>query len=155
VWVLQRDLLVWLSIGWRLPSFSRSNKVYRLAFEHTFYRLLTWQITSGIAADLAFNNMQYLLNANTYQRSVRSIAVAANSGMNLVQCLTEHGFVLTQQMKRVMQTSLHAGAWEQGVSHHLRLQSQQLDRKADDFFKWLPKFYYLLALLAVTQFMFV
>jgi len=155
VWLIQRDSLVWLSLGWRLPFLKRFYTTYKLAFEQTFYRLLTWQIASGVAPDSALKNMRPLLNANSYQNSANSAARMLDRGVNLENCLTEHGFVLTQPMKRVMQTSLEAGVWEKAVLHHLDWQQQVLSQKADNFFKWLPKFYYLLALVAITRYMFV
>jgi len=155
VWLIQRDVSLWLSLGWRITWLRNKYAVYKLSFEHTFYRLLIWQLASGVAPDVALKNSQSLLSVPSYKLSLKSIAHGVASGQNLPQCLIEHRLVLTQPLLRVLKTSTQSGTWEEGVSHHLDWQQQVLARKADDFFKWLPRAYYLFALLIVSKFMFV
>jgi len=38
--------------------------------------------------------------------------------------------------------------------HHLDVQKKVLALKAENFFKWLPRLYYFIALLAISKFMF-
>ena len=155
VWLIQRDLLIWLSIGWRLPWLRRKSVVYKLNFEQVFYRLVTWQIAAGVAPDETLHNAQQLLTASAFKRNVKSAASAVAKGQALPECLAQHQLILTQALNRVLKTSNQAGMWEQGVLHHLNLQQQTLALKADDFFKWLPRAYYVFALVVITKYMFV
>ena len=155
VWLIQRDSLSWLSLFWRVPLISKRSKLYKLCFEQIFFRLLVWQVSSGIAIDRAFKNMQSLLSPLSYQRKLENIAQNVGQGTRITESLDCNGLILTAQMKRTLLTGEHAGTLEKSLTHYLNLQERVLFAKADDFFKWMPRVYYLLALLAITKYMFV
>jgi len=154
VWLIERDVLVWLSLGWRFSLLRRRWSTYQLNFEEAFYRLLSWQIESGIAPDEALKASKTLLSAQHYQSSVTLAARRAATGENIDNVLIKTNLILSQPLKRVLLTSVQIGTWDKAVIHHLDVQKKVLALKADDFFKWLPRFYYFIALLAISKFMF-
>ena len=151
-WLIERDGLLWLSLGWRLPFFRSRFLTYQLAFEDAFYRLLSWQIESGIAPDQAFKASKSLLSASDYQSKIESAARKAQKGDSISNILAP--LILTKPLYRVIVTAEQVGSWDRAVIHHLDQQKKVLALKADAFFKWLPRFYYLIAILAISKFMF-
>ena len=154
VWLIERDSLVWLSLGWRISLLRRRWLIYQLGFEEAFYRLLSWQIESGIAPDEALKASKTLLSAKNYQSCVTSAARRASTGESIDNVLIQSDLTLSQPLKRVLLASVQVGSWDKAVIHHLNVQKKALALKADDFFKWLPRFYYLITLLAISKFMF-
>ena len=155
VWLIERDSLLWLSLGWRLTLVRKRWLIYQLAFENAFYRLLSWQISVGIAPNQALSNSQSLLTASDYKNRVSNSIKLCNQGMSVDTVLQDNGLVLSQPLRQVLRTSMAVGSWDRAVIHHLDVQKKVLVLKAEDFFKWLPRFYYLLALLAISKYMFV
>jgi len=154
VWLIERDALVWLSLGWRVSLLRRRWLTYQLGFEEAFYRLLSWQIESGISPDEALRANKNLLSAKNYQSSVMSAVHRASTGESIDNVLIQSDLALSQPLKRVLLASVQVGSWDKAVIHHLNVQKKALALKADDFFKWLPRFYYLITLLAISKFMF-
>jgi len=83
VWLIERDSLIWLSLGWRVPLLRRRWLTYQLGFEEAFYRLLSWQIEAGIAPDKSLSANTTLLSAKNYQESVVSAAHKASKGESI------------------------------------------------------------------------
>ena len=154
VWLVQRDLLVWLSLGWRIRLLRDRWKTYQLVFEDAFYRLLIWQIEAGITPDRALNACKTLLSAPDYQAKVSSAETRVLKGDSVDTVMIESALVLSKPLKRVLLTSIQVGTWDRTIAHHLNLQKQVLNLQADNFFKWLPRLYYFIALLAISKFMF-
>ncbi len=155
VWLIKCDGLTWLSLGWRLPFLKERWLVYQLLFEQAFYRLLIWQINAGIAPDKALETSKDLLHASDYKRKVTLASGDASKGEAMDLLLNKNGLVLSASLKQVLRTSIQIGSWDKAIDHHLKLQRQVLLLKSDDFFKWLPRFYYFLTLLVISKFMFV
>ena len=155
VWLVEQDSLVWLSLGWRFQFIRQRWLIYQLVFEESFYRLLGWQIGAGIAPDKALLGCEELLSASDYRKRVVNAAGDAANGESADDLLSSNGLVLSRPLKRVLVTSMQVGSWDVAVMHHLNVQKKYLALKADDFFKWLPRFYYLVALLAISKYMFV
>ena len=155
VWLVKCDSLAWLSLGWRVPVLRRRWITYQLAFEEAFYRLLCWQIESGIAPDNALKASKSLLSAKSYQSNVTSAAHRVSVGEGIDNVLIATNLVLSRPLKRVLLTSVQIGSWDKAINHHLDVQRKVLALTADDFFKWLPRLYYFISLLAISKFMFV
>ena len=154
VWLIKCDSLAWLSLGWRVPLLRRRWLTYQLGFEEAFYRLLCWQIESGIAPDNALRASKSLLSAQSYQSNVVSAARRVSSGESIDEVLIATNLTLSQPLKRVLLTSIQVGTWDRALNHHLDVQRNVLELKAENFFKWLPRLYYFIALLAISKFMF-
>ena len=114
--------------------------------------MLSWQIESGIAPDQAFKASESLLSAPDYQSKVELAADKAVNGDSISSILAP--LTLTKPLYRVIVTAEQVGSWDRAVIHHLDVQKKVLALKADAFFKWLPRFYYLIAILAISKFMF-
>ena len=155
VWLVKCDSLAWLSLGWRVPVLRRRWITYQLAFEEAFYRLLCCQIESGIAPDNALKASKSLLSAKSYQSNVTSAAHRVSVGESIDDVLIATNLVLSRPLKRVLLTSVQIGSWDKAINHHLDVQRKVLALTADDFFKWLPRLYYFISLLAISKFMFV
>ena len=153
--LLITDSLVWLSIGWPLGFIRRRWSLYALVFEDVFYRLLAWQISAGVPVSKALQACGSLLESKGFEQTSLMASRGASNGGNIPNILVTNNLVLTESLKRVLVTSVEAGSWDSAVIAHLNVQKRHISLKADDFFKWLPRVYYLIALLAVTKFMFV
>jgi len=130
VWLIKRDELLWLSLGWRLPFLRNSFLTYQLAFEGAFYRLLSWQIEAGIAPDQAFKASKSLLSAPDYQLKVEMAARQAVKGDSISNILAP--LILTKSLYRVIVTAEQVGSWDRAVIHHLDVQKRVLALKAVD-----------------------
>jgi len=153
LWLLKNDSLTWLSIGWRFRLVRENNLVYKLVFEQAFYRLLIWQIEAGVVLDQALKSMSSMLTSSNFQQRTYNAAGTVSQGASLSQSLSDQGLVLTKELHRVLQTGLQAGSLEKAVAHHIKWQQQIISHKAEQFLKWLPRVYYFIVLLAVSQMM--
>lgn len=153
IFLIRLNTAVWLSLLWRVPIIMRQYKTLQLMFEQLFYRALTWQIVAGIPVDRALGACETLLTNLDYKQSVGLARRAVNRGEQIHRSLQQSGLCLSAELRQVMGVANDAGVWEQAVTHHLDLQARVLALKADDFFKWLPRLYYLLALSAISKFM--
>jgi len=153
--LIQVDSLVWLSLGWPIAIIRKRWKVYSLAYENVFYRTLIWQISAGIAPDKALLVCGGLLKSKKFKEMVTLSSKSVSQGRNMANALIENNLVLGASLQRVLITSMSIGNWDIAVSKHLDLQQKKLALKMDDFFKWLPKLYYLFALLIISRFLFL
>ena len=153
--LVQVDALTWLSILWPLRFIRERWQVYALAFEDVFYRLLAWQVRAGVPVSNALQACGSLLESKGFEQASLAAYRGASNGGNIPNILVTNNLVLTESLKRVLVTSIETGSWDSAVIAHLNVQKRHISLKADDFFKWLPRVYYLIALLAVTKFMFV
>lgn len=149
------DSLVWLSLAWPLRFIRQNWVIYTLAFEDVFYRLLAWQISAGVAPDKALVACGSLLSSRHFNQSTLSASKEAGLGDSMPNVLVGNDLVLSDSLKRVLITSVEIGSWDGAVLNHLKVQHQYLSLKADDFFKWLPRLFYLIALVAVSKCMLV
>ena len=155
VFLIKQDCLTWLSLLWRFKAIRQCIKLYQLNFEQNFYRLLIWQTDSGIPIDQALRNMSILLSDKDFKQKILSCASKVNQGEDLLESLNEHCLILSHELKRVMSTAMQAGAFEKAMLHHIHWQRQTCGDYAQQFFKWLPRFFYLIALLAISRMMIV
>ena len=155
VFLIKQDCLTWLSLLWRFKAIRQCIKLYQLNFEQNFYRLLIWQTDSGIPIDQALRNMSILLSDKDFKQKILSCAGKVNQGEDLLESLNEHYLILSDELKRVLRTAMQAGAFEKAMLHHIDWQRQTCSDYAKQFFKWLPRFFYLIALLAISRMMIV
>lgn len=149
--MLKVDAVVWLSLTWPMPWFRRRLAIVQWSFEQRFYRMLMWLIAAGVPADQSLDACRGLLNVAAFQRSLNTAEESVARGISLANSVEQAGLVLSHDLRRVMRIANHSGDWDNAVQHTLALQQQRLTHKVDDFFAWLPRVVYLLAVLAVAH----
>ena len=155
LYVVRADVRIWMSWLWPYPVIRKIYDWYCLALEYYFYNSLIWQVSAGVSASDATKNCSHLLLSKSFQHSVVLASEAMANGQSLNQALVNEGLVLTDRMRQVLLVADQSGLHEKAIKHELKLQRGSLKLKADNFFKWAPRAFYLLSLVFISKFIFV
>lgn len=109
------------------------------------------QASAGVRADAACQNCSELLKSMLFTRSVLNASKAMTLGTAFNRALIKNNLVLTPRVKQVLLTSDHSGAHQAEIEKELAIQSQSLKLKSNNFLKWTPKFFYLLAFMFINK----
>jgi len=149
--ITRADTRIWMSWFWPNPVIFRQNKWCALALEYMFYNSLVWQISAGVAYSMAVERCSSLLRSPRFNASVKKASKEMAAGSSLTQSLLKHGLVNSNRMRQVLLVADQSGKHEAAIKHELRLQAGQLSLKAKNFFKWMPRVFYVLALVFVSK----
>jgi len=148
--IIRADTRIWMSWFWPYPILQRCSKWYRLALEYLFFNSFTWQIQGGVSAGFAAKSCSQLLRSRYFRRSVMLASGAMSNGESITLALSNNGLIFTDRMRQVLLIADQSGTHEQAIKHELKLQAIELAQKADNFFKWTPRVFYVMALTFVS-----
>jgi len=153
VFIVSADTRIWISWFWPYRIVRKRVHWYRQAVEYFFYNSLLWQISAGVTASAATEGCSKLLRSKPFQQSVMSASVSMDRGVSLHQALVNEGLVLTDRLRQVLLIADRSGTHEAAIRHELGLQRSSLKQKMENFFKWAPRVFYVLALVFVSKMM--
>jgi len=153
LFIIRADTRIWMSWFWPNTILFNKNSWCSLALEHYFYKSLVWQVSAGVPYSRAIERCRSLLSSDSFSVAVNKASKDMAKGCSLSQSLIKHGLVLTDRMRQVLLVADESGTHEAAIKHELKLQSGRLDLKAKNFFKWAPRFFYLVALIVVSKLM--
>lgn len=149
LYVLATERLTWLDLGWRLVL-PRWMTAYLSLFEQEFLGGLMTQTDAGLDAASALKNLARLLRSDDYRQRVSNAARLTEGGEDLVTALVQSGLPLRSATQRIMTSGIAAGRLEVGLQHHLKLGAERIELHVDTIHEWLPRAWYLLALVLVS-----
>lgn len=145
------DSRIWMSYLWPYPTLWKRMQWYKLAVEHFFFTSIVWQVSAGVSAGQACQNCSELLNSSRFTDSAIRASRAMAAGTAFSQALIENNLVLSNRMKQVLLISDKSGAHQAAIHKELMLQAESLKMKSNNFLKWTPRFFYLLALVFIAK----
>ena len=143
---LRHDAGSALAMAWRLGLQRTSDIVIRY-FEHYFFSLFAWQVESGLDYLNATNTQSGLIDASTYRRSIQHDRAHLSQGGEVTKGLANAGLARTPELIEVLRTGEASGRIEQALRHYLDRLSAELDQLNERVFTYLPRAYYVLAML--------
>ncbi len=149
--VIRADPRIWMSWLWPYSWLHRNSEWYRLALEYLFYKSLLWQVSAGVSASIATKNCHKLLSSVHFQSCVVAASESMSRGESMPSALINGGLVLTSRMRQVLLIADQSGKHETAIKHELAIQEATLKQKSDDLFRWLPRVFYVIALVAVSK----
>ncbi len=155
LFVISADTRIWMSWFWPIKLVHKISQGYRLALEYYFYNSFIWQISAGVSASDAVKNCRLLLSSTQFRNSATSAAEAMSRGRSITQAMMDQGLVLTERMRQVLLIADQSGKHEAAIKNELTLQGEVLKLKIENFFKWTPRVFYVIALVFVSKMMLV
>jgi len=153
LFLIRSDSRIWMAWLWPHKTLLKRSKWCCLALEHFFYKSLVWQISAGVTYNRAIERCSKLLSSPIFQNSVDAASRDIAAGTSLTESLLQHDLVITDRMRQVLSIADQSGTHERAIKHELKLQDFQLRLYAENFFKWMPRLFYLLALVVVSSLM--
>jgi type II secretory pathway component PulF len=142
-----RDLSVWLSWGWRLGLHARS-RFFRDYFEQAFFTLMTWQAEAGIDPQAGSKQLNKLLDAVPYQRTLAQYKRRVTAGESLADALLGANLMRPGELYEVVRVGEQAGRLAAALRRYMTEQDARLERTTDSLLTWLPRVYYAVVVLA-------
>lgn len=140
------DARYFLSLFWPSGIFRRKFAWFARHFEYNFYRDLSWQLESGIAADIAVDRCASMLRCRHYQAQVSKAAKSLQEGRPIVDSLMSEDLVLSSRMRQTLLIAQQAGTVDTSIKGELTLLRQQIELARQEQIRWLPKIYYVFIL---------
>jgi len=148
---LDSDIFYFLAQAWNGRILQKVTILKRL-FEYYWYLLLVLQLEAGIDPAQAVANLRDLLPSSAFRTSVRMCQRHLEQGKTMVLSLSQAHLVLTPELKQVLVIGEKSGRLVSSLKHHLDLQQQYLDLKTTEFYEWLPRLYYVVAISLMIGF---
>lgn len=149
--VLDCDVFYLLARTWDHRILQNVAILKRL-FEYYWYLLLALQLEAGIDAAQAVANLRDLLPSSIIRNNVRSCQRHLEQGKTLVVALSQAQLIMTPELKQVLYVGEKSGRLVSSLKHHLAIEEQYLDLKAAEFYEWLPRLYYVVAISLMMRF---
>lgn len=151
--LLGLDPRVYLSKLWPLSWLRKHSLLFQSSFELTFFSAFLWQIRAGVAVEQVTKNCKGLLSNKAFQGTVDRVAQAMSQGLGVADSLIEHGLILSKRLRMTVNVAEQSGRWEQAIEQELGLRAAAITQSVDAKFKWIPRVYYVLALVVVAKLM--
>lgn len=151
--IVRADTRIWMSLLWPYEFIRKRNQWYCLALEYYFYNSLIWQVSAGVPYGTAVKRCSKLLTSKTFCEKTEKASRQMESGTSLSQSLIDEGLVISRYMRQVLLVADESGKHELAIKNELKLQSHRLKQKTENFFKWMPRVFYVVALLFVSKLM--
>ena len=149
--VIDSDIFYLLAKAWN-HHILQSVGVLKRLFEYYWYLLLALQLEAGIDPAQAVANLRDLLPSSVIRNNVRKCQRHLEQGKTLVLALSQAHLILTSEFKQMLLIGEKSGRLVSSLRHHLELEQQYLDLKATEFYEWLPRLYYVVAISLMMRF---
>jgi len=153
LFLIRADTRIWMSWLWSYPPLLKRIQWCGLAMEYYFFNSLVWQISAGLPFSNAILRCNKLLSSALFQKAITKASNQTAAGGSLTNALIDNGLVISSRMRQVMLVADQSGKHELAIKHELKLQSIKLKLKAENFFKWMPRIFYVIALIFVSKIM--
>ena len=151
--VFRADTRIWMSWFWPHTLMRKRSEWLSLSLEYLLYNNLVWQVSSGVTYSQAVERWGSLLTAQDFRQKVERAAKQMEQGKRLSEALIDEGLVISNRMRQILLIADESGNHELAIKNELKLQNIQLAQINDDFFKWVPRVFYILALVWVSKLM--
>lgn len=144
------SVLAWI---WQ-SRFAQKISIFTRFFEYYLFRLLLIQWQSGIDPEQGLAQLQLLFANPSLKQKIRLSQAQIAKGAALTTTLTKHQLILSSHLKQVMQIGETAGRLTDHLAHYLQQEEKYLALVIESIYEWLPRFYYLLAIVALMNYVF-
>lgn len=151
--VINADLFSVLAWIWH-QRLTKMIPILRRFFEYYLFRFLLIQWQSGIDAEQSFTQLNSLFNSGLLKQKIRLAQGQIAKGAGLTATLLKQQLILSSALKQTMQVGESAGRLSEHLEHYLQQEEQYLAIVIADFYEWLPRFYYVLAIVALMNYVF-
>lgn len=148
---LDSDIFYLLAQAWNRHILQKVAILKRL-FEYYWYLLLVLQLEAGIDPAQAVANLRDLLPSSLFRNNVRTCQRHLEQGKTLVVALSQAQLIMTPELKQALFVGEKSGCLVSSLKHHLDLEQQYLELKATEFYEWLPRLYYVVAVSLMMRF---
>lgn len=151
--LLMADLFSVLAWIWH-NSLAKLMPILARFFEYYVYQLLLLQLAAGIDPQQALAQLQELFPSPQLKQKLRLAQGQIIKGASLTTTLVKQQLIITTHLKQVMQIGEASGRLTDNLEHHLQQEEKKLALVIDSIYEWLPRFYYVLALVALINYVF-
>lgn len=144
------SVLAWI---WH-QRLANSIPILRRFFECYLFRFLLIQWQSGIDAEQSLAQLNSLFNSGLLKQKIRLAQGQIAKGAGLTATLLKQQLILSSALKQTMQVGESAGRLSEHLEHYLQQEEEYLALVIASFYEWLPRFYYVLALVALMYYVF-
>ena len=151
--ILTADLFSVLAWIWH-NRFAKISSVLVRFFEYYLFRLLLIQWQSGIDAEQSLAQLNSLFNSELLKQKIRLAQGQIAKGASLTTTLAKQQLILSSHLKQAMQIGEASGRLTEHLAHYLQQEEKYLALVIDSVYEWLPRFYYVLAIVALINYVF-